>query len=178
MRVPAILLFGLVAATSVQAQKPIVAIGGGVGVVKRPERQATLGLHFSISSHWRLSEVAMLGLEAMGDRYAPWNFSSGLCPPQGCPPDHEARTYVGGLLVTGILRRDPDDSAPANFIYPILGPGIYGVSEDSETRVAVGLSGGLGAQLHSHLVLELRYHWISGDSRVDGFLPLTLSWIF
>jgi hypothetical protein len=168
----------VVAARKAECQRPVLSVGGGAGVVLRKDRNATVGFHLSLSSHWTVKPGVLVGLEVMGDSYGPWQFANELCPPGGCPPRNEDRTMVGGLLVTGILRQGVDEPVSGNRIYPVFGAALYGVVEGSETKLSPGLTGGLGLAITRKLLLEARYHWVASDSRVNGFLPLSLHWTF
>jgi hypothetical protein len=172
------LILVLVAPRGAECQRPVLTAGGGAGIVLRDGRNATVGFHLSLSSHWAVKPGVLLGLEVMGDSYGPWQFANDLCPPGGCPPRNEDRTMVAGLLVTGTLRKNADEPNPDNPIYPVFGAGIYGVAEGSVTNVSPGLTAGLGVHISRQLLLEARYHWVVGDGRVNGFLPLSLLWVF
>lgn len=164
-------------APSLEAQTRLFGLGAGVGAVLRDDRQGTLGYHLTASGHWRISQGVLLGLEVMGESYAPWQFGGDLCPPGGCPPKREDRTLVGGLILsTMLLRSDP--AQDASRLYPIAGLGLYAVNESSETIAHPGLTGGLGVELLDHLHLAARVHWVAGDSRVTALFPLSLTWTF
>lgn len=175
---PGLLALVLVAPRAAECQRAMLTVGGGAGIVVREDRNATVGFHLAISSHWAIKPGVLVGLEVMGDSYGPWQFANELCPPGGCPARNEDRTMVGGLLVTGILRQGADEPRAGNRIYPVLGAALYGVVEGSETKVSPGLTGGLGVVITRNFLLEARYHWVASDSRVDGFLPLSLHWTF
>ena len=171
-------VLALVLARPAEGQRPVLVVAGGAGIVLRDERHATVGFHLAISSHWSVRRGVLVGVEVMGESYPPWQFSGDLCPPGGCAPEREDRTMVGGLLLTGIVRHEPSDPKSGNPIYPIFGAALYGVHEDSETRISPGLTGGLGIPLADHVLVEARIHWVANDSRVNAFLPLSLLWAF
>jgi hypothetical protein len=171
-RFTAILLTCFAVVSSAEGQSRISVSAGGA-VIARPDRHATLGFQVGIAGLAPVSTGVNLRWEGFYQQFSPWQFSNDLCPPQGCSPERESNTAVGGVGL-GLELGAPDPGK----VYVMGGLGIYRITEGGNSDWSGGAHGGLGIALNRHIALELRYHWIPASELAVGLLPLSLAWTF
>jgi hypothetical protein len=152
-------------------------LSGGGGGVFRTVRQGSLGIHFRGGPVFRPAPSILLESALTGYWYGDSDHGGDLCPIEGCPPPRQDAISVFGLELGAAYRRIGED----NFIYPVVGLGVYRVSSEDTAGVRLGANAGWVIPFQRSPRgpgLEIRYYRVFGDSRFKSMLPVSLRWSF
>jgi hypothetical protein len=157
--------------------EPRWSLSGGGGGVFRTVHQGSLGVHFRGGPVFQPAPSVLLEPALTGYWYGDSEHGGDLCPIEGCPPPRKDAISVLGLELGAAYRRLGAD----NFIYPMVGLGVYRVSAEDTAGVRLGANAGLVIPFQRSAVgpgLEIRYYRVFGDSRFKSMLPVSLRWSF
>jgi hypothetical protein len=152
-------------------------LAGGGGGVFRTDRPGSLGLHLRAGPVFQPAPSILLEPALTGYWYRSSEYGNDLCPIEGCPPPRQDAISVLGLELAASYRRVGVD----NFIYPMVGLGLYRVSSEDTSGVRLGANAGLVISFQRSALgpgLEIRYYRVFGDSRFKSMVPVSLRWSF